>query len=127
MSIAIFAIPVFAIGHRAHLPEANLRPLLVIGFLGGHTTFSRYEWESHAAIRDGGFWMGLTNLVRQRRARVCRRMAGIDAGKEVARALRMQVGPIEITTRAAAPSSVSQPERPLRGTGKAHRADSPGS
>ena len=45
------------------LPEANLRPLLVIGFLGGYTTFSSFEWESYAAIRDGGFWMGLTNLV----------------------------------------------------------------
>jgi len=41
----------------------NLRPLLVIGFLGGYTTFSRFEWETYAVIRDGGFWVGIFNIV----------------------------------------------------------------
>ena len=44
-------------------PHANLRLLLVVGFLGGYTTFSSFEWETYAAIREGGFWMGLTNIV----------------------------------------------------------------
>jgi CrcB protein len=44
-------------------PHTNLRFLLVIGFLGGYTTFSSFEWETFAAIRDGGFWMGLANIV----------------------------------------------------------------
>ena len=39
------------------------RPLLVIGFLGGYTTFSSFEWETYSAIREGGFWFGLTNVV----------------------------------------------------------------
>jgi CrcB protein len=43
-------------------PGTNLRPLLVIGFLGGYTTFSSFEWETYAAIRDGGFWIGLANI-----------------------------------------------------------------
>jgi len=42
---------------------SNLRPLLVIGFLGGYTTFSAFEWETYSAIRDGGFWMGIVNIV----------------------------------------------------------------
>lgn len=41
----------------------NLRPLLVIGFLGGYTTFSSFEWETYAVMRNGGFWMGIFNLV----------------------------------------------------------------
>jgi len=41
----------------------NLRALLVIGFLGGYTTFSSFEWETYAVIRDGGFWMGIFNIV----------------------------------------------------------------
>jgi CrcB protein len=41
----------------------NLRPLLVIGFLGGYTTFSSFEWETYSAIRDGGFWIGMFNIV----------------------------------------------------------------
>jgi CrcB protein len=43
--------------------NANLRPLLVIGFLGGYTTFSSFEWETYSAIRDGGFWIGMSNIV----------------------------------------------------------------
>src|SRR5580698_320951 len=43
--------------------NSNLRPLLVIGFLGGYTTFSIFEWETYSAIRDGGVWMGVANIV----------------------------------------------------------------
>ena len=41
----------------------NWRPLLVIGFLGGYTTFSSFEWESYAAIRGGSMWIGMVNLI----------------------------------------------------------------
>jgi len=43
--------------------NSNLRPLLVIGFLGGYTTFSSFEWETYSVIRDGGFWIGIFNVV----------------------------------------------------------------
>jgi CrcB protein len=43
--------------------NSNLRPLLVIGFLGGYTTFSSFEWETYSTIRDGGLWAGLFNVV----------------------------------------------------------------
>jgi fluoride exporter len=43
--------------------NSNLRPLLVIGFLGGYTTFSSFEWETYSAIRAGGFWVGIFNVV----------------------------------------------------------------
>ena len=43
-------------------PHANLRLLLVVGFLGGYTTFSSFEWETYAAIREGAFWIGLANV-----------------------------------------------------------------
>jgi CrcB protein len=42
--------------------NSNLRPLLVIGFLGGYTTLSSFEWETYSAIRDGGFWVGVANI-----------------------------------------------------------------
>ena len=44
-------------------PHPNWRLALVVGFLGGYTTFSSFEWETYAAIRDGGFWIGLANVV----------------------------------------------------------------
>src|SRR5690349_7163798 len=44
-------------------PHPNWRLALVVGFLGGYTTFSSFEWETFAAVRDGGFWIGLANIV----------------------------------------------------------------
>jgi fluoride exporter len=39
------------------------RLLLVVGFLGGYTTFSSFEWETFTALRDGELWSGLLNVV----------------------------------------------------------------
>ena len=44
-------------------PHPNWRLVLVVGFLGGYTTFSSFEWETYAAVREGGFWIGLANVV----------------------------------------------------------------
>ncbi len=39
------------------------RLLLVVGFLGGYTTFSSFEWETFTAVRAGGHWTGMLNVV----------------------------------------------------------------
>jgi CrcB protein len=44
-------------------PHPNLRLLLVVGFLGGYTTFSSYEYESYRLVRDGAAWLGLLNVI----------------------------------------------------------------
>jgi CrcB protein len=44
-------------------PHPYWRLLLVVGFLGGYTTFSSFEWETYSAVREGGFWIGLANVV----------------------------------------------------------------
>ena len=41
----------------------NLRLLLVVGFLGGYTTFSSFEWETFSVTRGGSPWLGLMNIV----------------------------------------------------------------
>ncbi len=41
----------------------NWRLLLVVGFLGGYTTFSSFEYETFAAVREGGLWIGLLNII----------------------------------------------------------------
>jgi fluoride exporter len=38
------------------------RLLLVVGFLGGYTTFSSFEWETYTAVREGGLWTGMLNV-----------------------------------------------------------------
>lgn len=39
------------------------RELLVIGFLGGFTTFSSFSWETLALLRDGQILLGLGNVM----------------------------------------------------------------
>ena len=43
--------------------DANWRLLLVVGFLGGYTTFSSLEWETYSSIRESGLWTGMLNAV----------------------------------------------------------------
>jgi CrcB protein len=40
-------------------PHPNWRLFLVVGVLGGYTTFSSFEYEIYQAIRDGERWLGL--------------------------------------------------------------------
>jgi fluoride exporter len=47
---------------RLQLHE-NFRMALVVGFLGGYTTFSSFEWETYSALREGAFWIGLGNVL----------------------------------------------------------------
>jgi CrcB protein len=43
--------------------DAQWRLLLVVGFLGGYTTFSSFEWETFTSVRDGALWAGMLNIV----------------------------------------------------------------
>lgn len=45
------------------MPHPNWRLLLVVGVLGGYTTFSSFEYETFQAARDGGWLLGLLNVV----------------------------------------------------------------
>src|SRR6266566_9807664 len=43
-------------------PHPNWRLFLVVGFLGGFTTFSSFAYETFTAAREGSLWVGLMNI-----------------------------------------------------------------
>ncbi len=43
-------------------PHPNWRLFLVVGFLGGYTTFSSFEYEIFQSVRDGARWMAMLYL-----------------------------------------------------------------
>jgi CrcB protein len=44
-------------------PHPYWRLGLVVGFLGGYTTFSSFEWETYVTTRGGNGWIGLVYVV----------------------------------------------------------------
>lgn len=43
-------------------PHPNWRLFLVVGFLGGYTTFSSFEYEIFQSVRDGARWLAMLYL-----------------------------------------------------------------
>lgn len=66
---AVNMIGCLAIGMLAGLAEylgvmsAEMRVFLLIGLLGGFTTFSSFGYETFQLLRDGQDWLALTNLL----------------------------------------------------------------
>ena len=44
-------------------PHPNWRLFLVVGVLGGYTTFSSFEYETLQSVREGERWMGLLYMM----------------------------------------------------------------
>jgi CrcB protein len=44
-------------------PHPNWRLFLVVGVLGGYTTFSSFEYETYRAVREGARWIGLLYVI----------------------------------------------------------------
>jgi CrcB protein len=60
----------FILGFTAAVIFKRLEPaaedwylLLGIGFCGGYTTFSTFEWETFKLVRDGSWWLALANVL----------------------------------------------------------------
>lgn len=43
--------------------DPRWRLFLVVGLVGGYTTFSTFEWETYTAVRGGGSWTGMLNVI----------------------------------------------------------------
>jgi CrcB protein len=50
------------LAEKAHW-NPNLRYLIPIGFIGGYSTFSTFEYETFRVVQDGELWMAFLNVV----------------------------------------------------------------
>lgn len=62
-------------------PHPNWRLFLVVGVLGGYTTFSSFEYDIYQAVREGARWMALAYMT----ASVGVGYAGVWLGSVLAR------------------------------------------
>ena len=58
-----FAIGFLTMALARWLPHPNARLLVLVGFLGGYTTFSTFSWETASLLRDGSWGLALANVV----------------------------------------------------------------
>ena len=71
----VFGVIAGAAEHRVPLAPAS-RAFLLVGVLGGFTTFSSYAFESFALLREGQFLSASLNIVGQ----VIAGLAGVSLG-----------------------------------------------
>ena len=68
-TLAVNLIGCFVIGYLngLFLERLSIRPeyrlMLIVGFLGGYTTFSSFAWESASLLRDKQYVPALANLL----------------------------------------------------------------
>ena len=78
-----FAIGFLSVALDRWLPHPNVRLLVLVGFLGGYTTFSTFSFDSMTLWERGGVGLSLANMV----GSVAAGLVAVGLGLRLARAL----------------------------------------
>ncbi len=79
---ALFGL-VWAWGENRLIFTSELRAIILVGFMGGFTTFSSFAFETSMLIRDGQWLSALANVAAQNIIGVAALALGILAGRAI--------------------------------------------
>ncbi len=78
-----FAVGLLAAFFAERAFSPNLRLFLMVGFLGGYTTFSSYSYEALRLLEDGGYLLGALYLFGSSLVGLAGCLAGVVIGRLV--------------------------------------------
>jgi len=117
-----FAIGFLTMALARWLPHPNVRLMVLVGFLGGYTTFSTFAYDSLTLLERGETGLSLANLV----GSVVAGMVAVTLGVGLARALVLVAAPApdEKTVRSEPARITIEARRSAGGAGEGHARES---
>lgn len=76
----VFGI-LWSLAEKRIVMSPELRTVVLVGFLGGFTTFATFAFETVETLRNGEWWTAAANLAAQNGLGIAALFAGLSVGR----------------------------------------------